>query len=125
MAELLALVGEVHTLTSLTGFEALLRGKPVFTYGQPFYAGWGLTEDRDPPPRRGRPLSLDALVAGALVLHLRCIDPLTGLPCPPELLVERLAMRPTAPPPVPLAPAVLRALIARCSRAMAGWWAAR
>src|SRR3546814_2089924 len=37
---------EVHTMTSLTGFDALLRGKHVVTYGQPFYAGWGLTEDK-------------------------------------------------------------------------------
>ncbi|MFC7474411.1 hypothetical protein ACFQS7_08605 [Dankookia sp. GCM10030260] len=122
---LYGLAQEVHCLSSLSGFEALLRGLKVVTWGRPFYAGWGLTEDRDPPPRRGRPLSLDALVAGALILHLRCIDPVTGLPCPPELLVERLAMRRGAPPPIPLTPAPLRALIARCSRAMAGWWTAR
>ena len=36
---------EVHTMTSLTGFEALLRGKKVSCYGLPFYAGWGLTQD--------------------------------------------------------------------------------
>src|SRR5690606_29499931 len=42
------------TLTSLSGFEALLRGKPVTTYGTPFFAGWGLTEDRVPSPRRTR-----------------------------------------------------------------------
>lgn len=63
----------VHTLTSLTGFDALLRGKPVVTYGMPFYAGWGLTTDRwDTHPalqRRGRRLQLDELVAGALLRH--------------------------------------------------------
>jgi capsular polysaccharide export protein len=62
---------EVHTMTSLTGFDALLRGKPVVTYGQPFYAGWGLTEDRAERAtafeRRTRRLSLDELVAGALL----------------------------------------------------------
>ena len=121
---LYAVAEEVHCLSSLAGFEALLRGLRVVTWGRPFYAGWGLTEDRDPPPRRGRPLALDALVAGALILHLRCIDPVTGLPCPPEVVVERLAGRQAAAPP-PRTPAVLRALIARCSRAMAGWWADR
>lgn len=121
---LYALAQEVHCLSSLSGFEALLRGLRVVTWGHPFYAGWGLTEDRDPPPRRGRVLTLDALVAGTLILHLRCIDPVTGLPCPPELLVERLAER-RAPPPAPRTPAPLRALVARCSRAMAGWWAGR
>ena len=93
---LYTLVDEVHCLSSLSGFEALLRGRRVVTHGRPFYAGWGLTEDRDPPPRRGRPLSLDALVAGALILYPRYRDPITGLPCPPEVLLERLA---TATPP--------------------------
>ncbi|MCQ4162983.1 hypothetical protein NON00_24105, partial [Roseomonas sp. GC11] len=83
-------VAAVHTLTSLSGFEALLRGVPVVTWGQPFYAGWGLTEDRAPPPRRGRALSLDALVAAALILFPRQVDPVTELPCPPELVLERL-----------------------------------
>ncbi len=62
---------EVHTMTSLTGFDALLRGKKVVTYGQPFYAGWGLTEDRAENAvafeRRQRRLTLDELVAGALL----------------------------------------------------------
>jgi capsular polysaccharide export protein len=64
---------EVHTMTSLTGFDALLRGKKVVTYGQPFYAGWGLTEDRLPGgaafARRQRRLTLDELVAGALLRY--------------------------------------------------------
>ena len=62
---------EVHTMTSLSGFDALLRGKKVVTYGQPFYAGWGLTEDRAEQAtafaRRTRRLSLDELVAGTLL----------------------------------------------------------
>jgi capsular polysaccharide export protein len=87
---LLGQVDAVHTLTSLSGFEALLRGVPVVTWGQPFYAGWGLTEDRNPPPRRGRRLELDALVAAALILFPRQVDPVTELPCPPEVILERL-----------------------------------
>lgn len=70
MGELLPQVDEVHTLTSLTGFEALLRGKRVVCYGQPFYAGWGLTEDVLPVARRTRRLLLDELVAGTLILYL-------------------------------------------------------
>ena len=81
----------LHTMTSLAGFEALLRGLTVTCWGQPFYAGWGLTEDRAPLPRRARRLSLDALVAGALILYPRDTDPVTGLPCGPELLLERIA----------------------------------
>lgn len=64
---------EVHTMTSLSGFDALLRGKKVVTYGQPFYAGWGLTTDLAENPvafaRRIRTLSLDELVAGALLRY--------------------------------------------------------
>lgn len=90
MDAVLRQVDAVHTLTSLTGFEALLRGLPVTCWGSPFYAGWGLTEDRVPIPRRQRRLSLDELVAVALILYPRCMDPLTGLPCPPEILLERV-----------------------------------
>lgn len=91
MAALLEQVGEVHTLTSLTGFEALLRGKPVTTYGHPFYAGWGLTIDVNPPLRRTRRLTLDELVAGALIRYPRYIDPVTLLQCGPEIVLDRLA----------------------------------
>jgi len=59
----------VHTMTSLSGFDALLRGKRVVTHGRPFYAGWGLTDDRMAMPRRGRTLTLDELVAGALLRY--------------------------------------------------------
>ncbi|MBH0198270.1 MAG: beta-3-deoxy-D-manno-oct-2-ulosonic acid transferase [Nitrospira sp.] len=64
---LLDSVDAVHVMTSLAGFEALLRGKNVTCYGQPFYAGWGLTSDVVPHPRRTRRLTLDELVAGALI----------------------------------------------------------
>lgn len=64
---------EVHTMTSLTGFDALLRGKKVVTYGQPFYAGWGLTQDTVRGgmawSRRTRRLTLDQLVAAALLRY--------------------------------------------------------
>lgn len=92
MAPLLDRVDGVHVLTSLTGFEALLRGRDVTCHGTPFYAGWGLTRDLGAvPDRRGRTLALDALVAGVLILYPRYLDPVTGLPCPPEVLVGRMA----------------------------------
>lgn len=69
MASLLDLIDEVHLLTSLTGFEALLRGKKVVCYGQPFYTGWGLTDDRLPIARRNRRLSVDELVAASLIYY--------------------------------------------------------
>ncbi len=67
----LAVADEVHTMTSLVGFEALLRGKRVVTHGLPFYAGWGLTEDRLPIPRRKRRLQLDELIAGTMLVYPR------------------------------------------------------
>ena len=57
--------------TSLAGFEALIRGKPVTVHGQPFYSGWGLTEDLAPPPRRARQLAVEELEKIALVVDLR------------------------------------------------------
>jgi capsular polysaccharide export protein len=90
------------TLTSLTGFEALMRGKPVTTYGRPFYAGWGLTDDRTGPfPRRTRPATLDDLVHAALIAYPIYVLP-NGWPCEPEDLVDALiAARDTPLPPAP------------------------
>jgi capsular polysaccharide export protein len=90
--DLIEAVDEVHCITSLAGFEAMLRGKPVTTHGVPFYAGWGLTRDlADVPNRRERRRSLDELVAATLILYPRYLDPVTRLPCPPEVLVGRIA----------------------------------
>ena len=92
MPSLLSRVDAVHVLTSLTGFEALLRGLEVTVHGQPFFAGWGLTRDLAPPlARRTRRLTLPQLVAGTLVLYPRYLDPVTELPCPPEILLQRFA----------------------------------
>lgn len=91
MAPLLDVVDGVHALTSLTGFEALMRGRDVTCHGTPFYAGWGLTHDLGTvPARRARTLSLDELVAGVLILYPRYLDPVTRLPCPPEVLIARM-----------------------------------
>jgi capsular polysaccharide export protein len=83
---------EVWTLTSLLGFEALLRGKPVTCLGVPFYAGWGLTQDLVPTPARraARPTLLQ-LAHAALIAYPRYFDPLSRRPCPPEVAAQRLA----------------------------------
>ena len=94
-ADISALLGEVSelwTMTSLTGFEALLRGVHVVTKGAPFYAGWGLTQDLgDVPPRRHAQVSLAGLVHAALIDYPRYLDPKTGLACPVEVAIKRLA----------------------------------
>lgn len=89
---LIDIVDEVHVNTSLAGFEALMRSKSVVTHGVPFYAGWGLTRDLGAVPARrtARP-TIDELVAAVLLLYPRYLDPVTRLPCPPEILVSRLA----------------------------------
>ncbi len=91
-ATLLAHVDELWTMTSLMGFEALLRDVKVTTLGAPFYAGWGLTVDLGAvPARRGARPSLLGLVHAALIDYPRYFDPETGQPCPVEIAVERLA----------------------------------
>jgi capsular polysaccharide export protein len=86
----LAIVDEVHTMTSLVGFEALLRGLRVHTYGQPFYAGWGLTHDRHPPVRRSRRLTIDELVAGVLLHYPRYLGGRTRMFTTPEVVVRQI-----------------------------------
>ncbi|OBY24453.1 capsular polysaccharide biosynthesis protein [Leisingera sp. JC1] len=88
---LLAAVEEVWTITSLLGFEALLRGVKVTALGTPFYAGWGLTTDLAPvPPWRRAQVPLLGLAHAALIDYPRYFDPVTGQPCPPEVAVMRL-----------------------------------
>lgn len=84
-------VDEIWTMTSLLGFEALLRGKKVTCLGTPFYAGWGLTDDRAMPvERRQARVELAALVHATLIAYPRYRDPVTGLPCPVEVIVDRI-----------------------------------
>jgi capsular polysaccharide export protein len=90
IASLFEQVDEVHVLTSLAGFEALLRGKKVVTYGQPFYAGWGLTDDTLPVARRTRRLSLDELTAGALILYPTYVSRTTSRFTTPERVIDEL-----------------------------------
>ena len=71
-------VDEVHTLTSTVGFEALMRNKPVFTYGLPFYAGWGLTVDWLDCERRTATRTLDELVYAVLIEYPTYLNPKTG-----------------------------------------------
>ena len=95
-AQLLEKADRVATITSTLGFEALLRDVPVTTYGAPFYAGWGLTDDRGPLPkelttrRQARP-NLDQLTHACLIDYPRYLDPVTGRPASPELIIDRLA----------------------------------
>lgn len=90
---------EVHVLSSLAGFEALIRNVPVTCWASPFYAGWGLTNDMVPIARRTRKVDLDELLAAALILYPQYLSPFCAVPCGPEDFVEAmLEWRRTAGP---------------------------
>ena len=58
----------VYTVSSQFGFEAIMAGHKLVVFGQPFYVGWGLTDDRMPLDRRQRKLTRAQLFAGAMIL---------------------------------------------------------
>ena len=86
---------ELHTISSLSGFEALLRGVPVVCWGRPFYAGWGLTHDMAPIERRRGPVGLDRLVVAALLEYPHYA--VNGVPCSPEDYLDALLAARAAP----------------------------
>ncbi len=88
----LMLCDEVHTMTSLVGFEAMMRDIKVYTYGLPFYAGWGLSNDKHACERRKRKLEIDELVAATLLLYPHYIDPTTREPCEVEVMLRGLKL---------------------------------
>ncbi|MFK7854347.1 MAG: capsular polysaccharide biosynthesis protein [Granulosicoccus sp.] len=90
IADCLNACSELHTMTSLSGFEGLMRQKPVFTYGMPFYAGWGLTHDHLVCERRNRTRTLDELVFLSLIAYPRYLDVSSGEFVTAEQQVEQL-----------------------------------
>jgi capsular polysaccharide export protein len=86
----------------------------VTCLGRPFYAGWGLTTDLAPLPRRTARPDLIALAQACLIAYPRYFDPVSGLPCPVEVAVERLIAG-TVPRPGPV-----NRLIAKAQGALAG-----
>lgn len=88
---LISVCDEVHCISSLVGFDALLRGKKVVCYGTPFYAGWGLTVDRVAEcalSRRQAKRTIDELVVAALILYPTYVHPQTSRVCEVELVVD-------------------------------------
>ncbi len=90
LAACLDVADEVHTMTSLVGFEGLIRGKRVVVHGQPFYGGWGLTHDHNPLARRTRKRSLDELCAATLLRYPRYLNRSTDRFTTPEVVIEQL-----------------------------------
>jgi capsular polysaccharide export protein len=107
--QLFTQIDALHVLTSIAGFEALLRGLEVHTWGLPFYAGWGLSHDRLRCERRGRVLELDALVHAALIDYPRYVSRHSGLFIEPEQAIEELlAWRAAPPQPLSLSQRIFR-----------------
>jgi capsular polysaccharide export protein len=96
--QLFTQIDALHVLTSLAGFEALLRGLEVHCWGMPFYAGWGLTHDRECCSRRQRQLSLDELVHAALIEYPRYVSRDSGWFITPEQAIDDLVAWRAAPP---------------------------
>lgn len=92
ISDCIAAADEVHTMTSQSGFEALLLGKTVHCYGAPFYAGWGLTVDHLCIPHRRRNLSIQELVYVALCQFPRYKLPGIAGFCAVEDVVDYLAV---------------------------------
>ena len=71
----------VYTHSSSLGFEAIFAGHKPRVFGQPFYAGWGLTLDEIENPRRNRSLSRAQLFAAAMILYPKWYDPIRDTLC--------------------------------------------
>ncbi|TCB52219.1 capsular polysaccharide export protein, LipB/KpsS family [Acinetobacter terrestris] len=80
IADALDMADHIYTITSLTGFEALLKGKKVTVLGKPFYGGWGLTDDRVSytESERQRQLSVIDLFVISYVYYPKYLVPLEG-----------------------------------------------
>ncbi|MCK8463849.1 capsular polysaccharide biosynthesis protein [Aliiroseovarius sp. S1339] len=83
----------VYTVSSGLGFEAILAGHKPNVFGQPFYAGWGLTVDDRPVDRRQRTLTRAQLFAGAMILYPTWYDPFRDTLCEIETVLDTLEAR--------------------------------
>jgi capsular polysaccharide export protein len=73
--ELLQYFEKVYTKTSGMGMEALLLDKEVHCYGMPFYAGWGVTKDKQVCNRRNRKCSIDEIFAATYIIYTAYYNP--------------------------------------------------
>ena len=90
LAQSFETIDHVYAITSQGGFEALMRGISVTTFGCPFYSGWGITDDRQANARRGRKLGVLEVFAAAYILYPRYFSPFTKEPVTPEQALDLL-----------------------------------
>ena len=81
----------LHTISSLSGFEALLREKHVVVHGLPFYAGWGVSEDKTDCLRRTKNRTIDELVYLAMIKYPHYVDPASFRQSKAEETVDHLS----------------------------------
>lgn len=83
----------VYTVSSGLGFEAIYAGHKPRVFGQPFYAGWGLTADENPVARRERKLTRAQLFAAAMILYPTWYDPYHDRLCDLDEVIAALEAR--------------------------------
>jgi capsular polysaccharide export protein len=71
LVDFLRKIDHVYTISSLSGLEALIKGKKVTVVGAAFYAGWGLTDDRIMFPRRTNKRTIQEVFAAIYLKYPR------------------------------------------------------
>lgn len=80
----------VYTVSSQLGFEAIMLGHRPRLFGQPFYAGWGLSDDEFPVQRRQRRLTRAQLFVAAMLLAPTWYDPCRDRLCSFEVALDQM-----------------------------------
>jgi capsular polysaccharide export protein len=81
---------KIYVCTTQVGFEALMCGKEVHVFGMPFYAGWGLTYDRQVCERRTRTHSIEGLFYITYIMYSYYVNPKTQTRCEIEDAIKYL-----------------------------------
>lgn len=77
---LLKKIDKVYVVSSGLGFEALMCGVDVVTFGTAFYAGWGLTNDRNFIKHHSRKLTFNELYYTVFYKFTKWVNPDNGNP---------------------------------------------
>ena len=87
---LIKYVDKVYVCSTQLGFEALMCGKEVHTFGMPFYAGWGLTVDAQTCNRRHNTRTLEEIFYIAYIMYSYYVNPNTNKVCEIEDAIDYL-----------------------------------
>lgn len=86
---LLARAARVYAVSSQLGYEAMLAGHRPRLFGLPFHAGWGLSDDEHPLPRRGK-AGIEALFTASHLIGPIWYDPCRDRLCDFETAARQL-----------------------------------